>query len=100
MTCKLASEEPSLISRKLKPPLLSRRVRIQPCTRTLLPIAACCRAALTEIFSMGASREPRMEHGSNTDSRGPEAGGESHAEARGAANLLGKRMRAKLRLDR
>src|SRR5262245_3367302 len=64
MTCRLARQEPSLTSRKLKPPLLSRRVRIQPWTRTLWPIAAAWRAALMEIFSMGFRRG---SHGWNTD---------------------------------
>src|SRR5688500_2292600 len=52
MTCKFARHEPSLTSRKLKPPLLSRRVRIQPCTRTLWQNSAAWRPSLTEIFSI------------------------------------------------
>src|SRR3954470_17557727 len=47
-------QEPSLISRKLKPPLESRRVRTQPCSRTSLPTDSALRACDTVIFSMNA----------------------------------------------
>src|SRR5262245_60245308 len=67
MTCRLARHEPSLTSRKLKPPLLSRRVRIQPCTTTLWPIAAAWRAALTEIFSLGMAEGAEGATGETRD---------------------------------
>ena len=51
-TCMLARQEPSLSSRKLKPPLESRRVRTQPCSRTCLPTASARRASATLILSM------------------------------------------------
>src|SRR5262245_54177100 len=47
---------PSLSSRKLKPPLESRRVRSQPCKRTCLPMASTWRAWATLIFSIVYSR--------------------------------------------
>src|SRR5438045_3252950 len=55
MTWTLPWLEPSLISRKLKPPLESRRVRTQPCSLTCLPTASSRRAAATLILSIGSS---------------------------------------------
>src|SRR5262245_61511588 len=54
MACKLPKEEPSLISRKLNPPFESRRVRIQPCTRTSRPTWAADRASLTRTVSIAS----------------------------------------------
>src|SRR5262245_19172615 len=47
-----ARHEPSLTSKKLNPPFESRRVRIQPCTVTVLPTASDLRAAKTVILSI------------------------------------------------
>src|SRR6185436_13938183 len=57
----LPIDEPSLSSRKLKPPLESRRVRTQPCSRTFLPADSARRASATVIFCMAlmlARRQP------------------------------------------
>src|SRR5262245_17123605 len=48
----LDCELPSLSSRKLKPPLESRRVRIQPRRRTSLPIESPRRALATLMVSI------------------------------------------------
>src|SRR5262245_39229173 len=48
-------QEPSLSSRKEKPPLLSRRVRTHPCRRTARPMASAFRACATLIVSIRSS---------------------------------------------
>src|SRR5688500_10570206 len=47
-----ARQDPSLSSRKLKPPLESRRVRTQPCSAACRPMADDCLASSTESLSI------------------------------------------------
>src|SRR5262249_9753003 len=61
MTCTLPKDEPSLTSRKLKPPFESRRVRTQPCSCTARPTASALRASATVILSMRVSPLGRSE---------------------------------------
>ena len=60
-TWTLPRQEPSLSSRKLKPPLESRRVRTQPWSRTCLPTASALRASATVIVSTSDSPFPCSE---------------------------------------
>ena len=55
MTWTLPRQEPSLSSRKLKPPLESRRVRTQPCNVASRPTASTRRASATVILSIVVS---------------------------------------------
>src|SRR4051812_1812020 len=57
MTCTVPKQEPSLSSRKLNPPLESRRVRTQASRTTCLPTASSRRAAATLILSMNCPPE-------------------------------------------
>src|SRR5438874_2708788 len=78
---------------KLKPPLLSRRVRTQPWSRTVLPIASGLRASATVILSIAGV--PRLgSWGMSLPPQHSDGGGRVGAGRVGAGRKrLGKRRR-------